>query len=47
MRSFLSATTAIDMPAQRALQLASTNLSESPLERPSIFAYAAPYGKLG
>ena len=47
MRSFLLTTTAIDMLAQRALQLASTNLSECTLERPSIFAYAAPYGKLG
>ena len=46
MRSFLWLTTAIDMPPQRAVQLASTSLSKSPLYRLTMFAYAGPYGKL-
>jgi len=46
MRSLLCITTAIDMPAQRAAQLASTSLSKSPYDDQGYSLMQAPMANL-
>ena len=46
MRSFLCITTAIDMPAKRAVQLASTSLYKSPYNYERYSLMQAPVANL-